>query len=107
MLKFVLMLIAAICIIACGGDDTDGIVGIWKGIYEGEIGILTFDNNGRCTLNFEGDTFYGTYSVTGNLLQLNYQGEIMVFNISINGNTMMIEGTIDGEQRTLILERGL
>ena len=106
MLKIVLVLIAAFGILACGGD-ADEIVGIWKGIYDGEIGILTFDNNRRCTLNFEGDTFYGTYSVTGNLLQLNYQGEIMVVNISISGNTMMIEGAIDGDQHTLILERGL
>ena len=67
MLKLVLILIAAIGIIACGGDDSDEIVGIWKGIYEGEVGILTFANNGRYTLNAGGDTSYGTYLVTGNL----------------------------------------
>ena len=38
MLKSVLILIAAFAISACG-DDSDQLVGIWKGIYDGDIFI--------------------------------------------------------------------
>ena len=107
MLKLVLILIAAFAIIACGGNDSDEIVGIWKGIYDGEVGILTFHNNGECTLNAEGETFYGTYLVHGNLLEVNYKGEIMVVSFSTNGNLMTLGATYDGEQHTVLLERGL
>ena len=106
MLKLVLILIAAFGIIACGGDANE-IVGTWKGTHEGEIGILIFDNNGGAILNANGDTFRGTYLVRGNLLELNYKGEVIFVTFSINGNLMVCEGTYDGDKYTLILERGL
>ena len=107
MFRIVLMLIAALGIIACGGDDTDEIFGIWKGIVEGEIAIFTFDNYGRCTLTEGGDAHDGTYFVDGNLLQLNFDGKITVVTFSINVNLMTWVLTDNGEQRTIIFERGL
>ena len=106
MLKIVLILIAAFAIIACG-DDSDEIVGIWKGIYDGEIAIWTFDNNGRFTVTENGDTDDGTYFVDGNLLQINFDGEITIVTFSINRNLMTWVLTRDGEQDTILLERGL
>ena len=106
MLKIVLILIAAFAIIACG-DDSNEIVGIWKGIYDGDIATFTFDNNGGCTLTEDGDTDNGTYFVDGNLLQLNFDGKITIVPFSINGNLMTWVLTDDGEQHTILLERGL
>ena len=106
MLKIVLILIAAFAIIACG-DDSDEIVGNWKGIYDGDIFILTFHNNGRFTVTANGDTADGTYLVDGNLLQINSDGEITIITFGINGNVMTWVRTFDGEQHTIILERGL
>ena len=122
MLKIVLMLIAALAILACGGDDTDEIVGSWKMTLHNvqmythnnvELGSITFhytfDNNGRVTETMEGfdtaHTVHGTYFVDGNLLQLNFDGVIAVITFSINGNLMTWVRTIAGEQQTTILER--
>ena len=106
MLKIVLILIAALAIIACG-DDSDEIVGNWKGIYDGNISIFTFDNNGKVTETVNGETFHGTYFVDGNLLHINDDGEITIITFSINGNLMTWVLTRDGEQQTILLERGL
>ena len=105
-LKFVLMLIAVLGVIACG-DDTEEVVGNWKGTYEGAIGVVTFYNDGRCTLNAERGTFHGSYLVHGNLLEVNYKTKKIIGTFSINGNLMTLGATYDGEQHTMILERGL
>ena len=112
MLKIVLILIAAFAISACG-DNSDEIVGIWKGIIDGDIFIWTFDNNGRFTATDNGHTDEGAYFVDGNLLQLNFDPDvdisdgILIINFSINGNLMTWVLTLNGEQQTILLERGL
>ena len=93
-------------LISCGDDNAAGIVGTWQGRYEGEAGLLTFANNGRASLNFKGETFHGTYRVSGDLLEINYNGRVIFVAFSINGNLMNVAWP-DGARYTLILGRVL
>ena len=103
MLKLFLILMAALTTVACGGDDTDEIVGTWKVISLAESAIFTFVNDGRCIVSDDNDTVYGTYRVFGNLLEINFDGEITSITFSINGNLMTWEGgEIEG---LIVLER--
>jgi hypothetical protein len=92
MLKLFLILIAALTIVACGGDDTDEIVGTWELISEEESDSFTFLNDGRCLLRDDTGTDYATYRVFGNLLEINVDGQIISTTFSIDGNLMTWEG---------------
>ena len=92
MLKTFLILIAILAITACGHDETDEIIGTWKGIT-GEAGIITFGIDERYIAIFGHETVRGTYLVSGNLLQIkrDHDDEIVSLTFSISGNVMTLE----------------
>ena len=93
-----------------GGDD---LIGTWmyEEIFTRDYMRLyyTFSSNGEFMFEYEEyydgeydyDTFYGTYTVSGNQLSITIEGDIDYFTFSISGNQLAL--TYDGE--TLIFTR--
>lgn len=75
-----------------------GLVGSWKvtnagGGFPSAIGSITiYNNNG--TFSADGNKYGGTYSLQGSNLKMSFSdGTVLNFNITLNGNTLRIQGT--------------
>ena len=79
--------------------------GLSCGVLVREL-CVTDLNDGRCLLKDNTGTYQGTYRVFINLLEMNFDGRI-ISTFSIAGNLMTWVLTHDGEQDTILLERGL
>ena len=91
MLKLFLILIPVLAIVACGGDDSEEIVGTWKLMSSSKSFTFTFDNDGEFIALEDGSIdSEGTYHVSGNLLHLP-SGDTITFVFSIIGNVMTLE----------------
>jgi hypothetical protein len=94
----VMALVFGMTIVGCDNDPTDGdssIIGTWVGFGGLEY---KFNNNGSYESSQGGSVGTGTYSISGNNLTLNFEGESLTGTYSVNGNTLTM--TFSGETRT-------
>ena len=82
----VLMMVIGFSITSCKKDALDGTS--WKSTFEGDDYILTFTSP-NLTITLDGETVSGTYTVSGNAVNMTVDGETETGTLS--GNTLSFE----------------